>query len=236
MLGVGLAREFFNERPNGLRVEFTLMRATLLPIANKNQGVVNDAEKSSGFGFRVLGSDTGQRLRYEAGYSRSRFFNPADPLLSQGLTVKPVREVWRAARFLEVSYDILKDVATWNQKKLKLTGTFRHEELAPLYRSIGVSTQADRRQFQFELSGNLGEMTFAFGNLRDRDNLNELTSILKTLNRRSNVVVGIPLNSFFTPTKPLRITWLPTSTCPASVALLENTQPSPMMQSCATCA
>lgn len=207
MLGFGVSHEFFKERPNGLRVEFTLMRGSLLPLANFNQGVVNDAERSLGFGFRVVGSDTSQRLRYEAGFSRSRFVNPADPLLAQGLAVRSVREVWRDARFAEVSYDILKDVALWKDKKLKLTGTFRHEELAPLYRSIGVSTQADRQQFQFEFSGNLGEMTFAFGNLRDRDNLNDLASILKTLNRRNNIVIGLPLNTFFTPGKTNK--WLP---------------------------
>ncbi|MEQ1765111.1 MAG: hypothetical protein ABL984_18435, partial [Pyrinomonadaceae bacterium] len=207
MFGLGVSRELFKKRPNGLRVEFTVMRGSWLPVANFNQGVVNDAERSLGFGFRVIGSDTGQRLRYEAGFSRSRFFNPADPLLAQGLTVKAVREVWRNGRYAEVSYDILKDLALWKDKKLKLTGTFRHEELAPLYRSIGVSTQADRRQFQFEFSGNLGEMTFAIGNLQDRDNLNNLTSILKTLNRRNNVVIGIPLNTFFTPGKTNK--WLP---------------------------
>src|SRR5690606_37520321 len=37
-----------------------------------------------------------------------------------------------------------------------------------------------------------------------------------------------------TPAKPLRMTWSPTTTCPARVALLENTQWLPTWQSCAT--
>ncbi len=207
VMGAGFARDFFKERPNGLRVEFTVMRGSLLPLTNFNQGNVTDAERSLGFGFRVKGSDTKERFRYEAGVSRSRFTNPADPLLEQGQTVTAIRETWRTSHFAEISFDIIRGMNLWNDKKLKLTGTYRNEEIEPLYRSIGVSVQADKRQHQFEFSGNFGEMTFAVGNLRDRDNLNDIVSILKTLNRRNNVVVGLPLGSFLTPKKPNK--WLP---------------------------
>ena len=57
------------------------------------------------------------------------------------------------------------------------------------------------------MSGNFGELTFAFGNLRDRDNLSDILSILKTLNRRSNIIIGVPLGTFFSPEKPRK--WLP---------------------------
>ncbi|MGH9946396.1 MAG: hypothetical protein ACRD6X_04280 [Pyrinomonadaceae bacterium] len=207
ILGAGFAREFFKERPNGLRVEFTVLRGSLLPLTNLNQGEINDAEKSLGLGFRVKGSNKKERLRYEAGITRSRFVNPADPLLEQAQTLTAISETWRTARFAEISFDILQEIEIWKAKKLKLTGTYRHEEIQPLYRSIGVSLQADKRQNQFEFSGSLGEMTFAFGNLRDRDNLNDIASILKTLSRRNNVVLGIPLGTFFSPSKPVK--WLP---------------------------
>ncbi|HMP64211.1 MAG TPA: hypothetical protein PKD11_01380 [Pyrinomonadaceae bacterium] len=207
VVGAGFAREFFKERPNGLRVEFTVMRGSLLPLTSFNEGNVTDAERSLGFGFTVKGSDTSERLRYEVSFGRSRFINPSDPLLEQDQQVTEIRETWRNSRFAEFSFDIFRDVELWKGKKLKLTGTYRHEEIQPLYRSIGASLQADRRQHQFEFSGNLGEINFAFGNLRDRDNLNEIASILKTLNRRNNVVIGIPLGSFFTPNKANK--WLP---------------------------
>ncbi|MBK9155599.1 MAG: hypothetical protein IPM25_15550 [Chloracidobacterium sp.] len=207
VLSAGYAREFFKERPNGLRFEFTVMRGSLLPITNVNQGAINDAETSLGFGFRVRGSDTKERLRYEAGISRSRFVNPADPLLEQGQELTPMRRSWETARFAEISFDIFQDLKVWKEKSLKLTGTYRHEEIEPLYRSIGVSVQADKRQDQLEFSGNLGEFTFAFGNLRDRDNLNDILSILTTRNRRANAVFAVPLGTFFTPAKPVK--WLP---------------------------
>lgn len=207
VLSTGFAREFFKERPNGLRVEFSVMRGSLLPLTNVNQGAVNDAEKSLGFGFRVQGSDTKQRLRYETGISRSRFTNPADPLLEQGQSVVAVKETWRTARFAEISFDFIQGMKLWKEKKLKLTGTYRHEEIEPLFRSIGASTQADKHQNQFEVTAAFGEMSFVYGNLRDRDNLAAIASILKTLNRRNNIGLAIPLNTFFTPAKPRK--WLP---------------------------
>jgi hypothetical protein len=207
VLSATFAREFYAERPNGLRVEFSVIRGSLLPLSNFNQGEINDAEKSIGFGFKVIGSDAKQRLRYEAGFTRSKFTNPSDPNLEQDFEVTEIRPTTRNARYGEISFDFLQGLKIWKEKKLKLTGTFRHEEIQPLFRSITASTQADRRQNQFEVTANFGEINFVYGNLRDRDNLNGITSILKTLNRRNNLIVAIPLNSFFTPEKPKK--WLP---------------------------
>lgn len=202
------AREFFKERPNGLRFEFSVMRGSLLPLTDFNQGELNDAEKSLGFGFKVLGSDKKQRLRYELGFTRSKFTNPNDPNLEQEFEVTEVKPETKNARYGEVSFDFLQGLKLWREKKLKLTGTFRHEEIAPLFRSIGAFTQADRNKNQFEITGNFGEINFGFGNLRERDNLDEIASILRTLNRRQNIIIGVPLNSFFTGEKPIK--WLPT--------------------------
>ena len=201
------AREFFKERPNGLRFEFSVMRGSLLPLTNFNQREVNDAEKSIGFGLKVIGSDARQRLRYEVGFTRSRFTNPSDPLLEQGLPVVPVRATTRNARYADISFDFLQGLKLWREKKLKVTGTYRHEEIEPLFRSVIAPAQADRRQNQFEVSASFGEMNFVYGNMRDRDNLGDIASILKSLTRRNNAIFNIALNSFFTPAKPVK--WLP---------------------------
>lgn len=207
VVALTFAREFFKERPNGLRVEFSVTRGSLLPISNFNQGEINDAEKSLGFGFKVIGSDKKQRLRYEVGFTRSRFTNPHDQQLAQGFDLKDVRPATRNARYGEISFDFLQGLKLWKEKKLKVTGTFRHEEIQPLFRSIAASTQADRRQNQFEITTSFGEINFVYGNLRDRDNLNDIISILTTLNRRKNLIFSIALNSFFKPDKPIK--WLP---------------------------
>lgn len=207
VLGLTFAREFFKERPGGLRLELTAMRGSLLPLNGFNERTVTDAEKSFGGTVRLQFKDKSERLRFEGGFTRSSFRNPADPSLEQGQAVAPIRSIARNARFIEASYDFLKGLTVWKERKLRLTGTFRHEEIQPLFRSITASNQADRRQNQFEITGGLGEINFTFGNLRDRDNLNKIPSILETLNRRSNAVISVPLNSLFNPAKPVK--WLP---------------------------
>lgn len=207
VLGVTFAREFIKERPGGLRLEITAMHGSVLPLNGFNERTINDAEKNSGGVIRLFFKDRSERLRFEGSFTRSQFKNPPDPFLEQNQIVTPIRPTTRNARFLEVSFDFLRDVKIWNEQKMKLTGTFRHEELQPLFRSVTAFNQADRRQNQFEITGNLGEINFTFGNLRDRDNLNDIASILKTTSQRNNVIISVPLNSVFNPAKPIK--WLP---------------------------
>jgi hypothetical protein len=207
LLSLTFAREFIKERPGGLRLEVTAMRGSILPLDGFNERAVRDAEKNSGGSVRLQFSDKSGRLRLEGGFTRSRFRNPPDPFISEGITLETVRPTTRNARYLEVSFDFFRNVKVGKTGTLNLTGTFRHEELQPLFRSLAAFNQADRRQNQFEVTGSLGQINFTFGNLRDRDNLDEIVTILKTLGRRNNIVLSIPLNTLFTSSKPLK--WLP---------------------------
>lgn len=207
VVGISFAREFFKEHPGRLRLEVTALRGSLLPLTNFNQREVNDAEKSFGGGFQLSGNLFGHRLRYSAGYNGSRFRNPRDQNVEQGTELAPIVPVTRDARHAEISFDFIDGLELWQDRKLKLTGTFRHEEIEPLFRSVAASTQADRRQNQFEVMAELGDLRITFGNLRDNDNLAQIASILRSIMRRTNLIVAIPLNSFFTPSKPNK--WLP---------------------------
>jgi hypothetical protein len=57
--------------PGALRLAASVVSGSRLPVAGVNQGVVNDAERSRGFGLQVSGG--GERLRLDGGWSRSRF-------------------------------------------------------------------------------------------------------------------------------------------------------------------
>ncbi|MEZ5308946.1 MAG: hypothetical protein R2684_17510 [Pyrinomonadaceae bacterium] len=207
LLATTFAREFYKDSPGELRIELTAMSGSLLPLSNLNQGEINDAEKSLGGGVRIAGFLAKQKLRYEAGFSRSRFTNPSDPLLEQEDEIVPVRTETKNAYYAEISYDILNDIEIGGGKKLKTTGTVRFEEIAPLFRSIGAFSQADRRRLQFEITGNIGGAGFGFGNLGERDNLANIPSILKTRTRRNNFLFNIPFGSMFSQEKPS--IWLP---------------------------
>lgn len=203
-----LGFEFLRKRPGGLRVEVGVLRGSLLPISNFNQSNLTDAERSNGLGARVVASDSKGRLRIEAGFGRSRFGNPADPLLNQGFVVVPVREQAKNARYLDLSYQILNGVALVKDRPLSLSVSFRHNRVDPLFRSVALSAQADRQDNQFEMSGSFGEITFGAAHNRSNDNLDEILSVLKTLTRRNGFQVGLPLTAILGAKKPFS-PWLP---------------------------
>ncbi|MEW6210660.1 MAG: hypothetical protein AB1631_20010 [Acidobacteriota bacterium] len=203
-----LGFEFIRERPGGLRIEGGLMHGSLLPISNFNQGNITDAEQSRGASIRVVASDTAQRIRLEAGFARSRFNNPSDPLLEQSFNVVPVRETSRNARYIDTSFDIVRDRAISATRKANLTINYRHETVDPLFRSVAAYTQADRFQNQIEAVASIADVTITASHLRFNDNLDDVPSILKTLTRRTGVIIGAPLASLLSdPAKPSQ--WWP---------------------------
>jgi hypothetical protein len=201
--------EFLPARRGGLRVEASVLQGSLLPISNFNEGNITDAEQSKGYGLRVQASNKSERLRADAGFARSRFNNPNDPTLTQGLTVAPARAATRNAHYVEVGYDVLRDRKVMESKKANLTVNVRHEQVAPLFRSVAADTQANKFQNQIEVIGSLGEFTLTASNFRFHDNLDNLPSVLKAFTRRQNLLIGAPLASLSrNPEKPSR--WLPT--------------------------
>lgn len=200
--------EMLPERPGGLRIEANVLHGSLLPLSNFNQGNITDAEQSKGVGVRVKASNKSERLRTDIGFARSRFNNPRDPSLDQGINIAPALANTSNAHYVEASYDVLRDFALTKNKKANLTLGYRHERVAPLFRSVAVTTQANRLQHQYEVNGNLGDVTVSFTNFNFNDNLDNLASILKSFTRRSDFLIGVPLSSLWgDATKPK--TWLP---------------------------
>jgi len=187
--------EVLEKRPGGLRIEVSGLNGSLLPVNNFNQSNVNDAEKSRGYSLRLLGSDKSQRLRFDVGYAWSRFTNPADPLLYQGQNVVPVKQVWRDARYADVSYDLLRGYKLTKTKPLSLNLSYRHERVDPLYRSVAAFTQADHLNNQFDVTGSFGSINFAADYTRGNDNLNGIRSILQTVSERSAFNVSAPASA-----------------------------------------
>lgn len=188
--------EFLKKRPGGLRLESSYLNGSLLPRNNFNQTTVTDSERSHGWGFRLLASDPAQRLRIESGFARSKFTNPVDPLLNQGFAVVPVEDTTRNARYVEASYDLLRELKLSETRKANLTVILRHERVDPLYRSIAAPVQADLMQNQVDLVASIGEasVSASFGGFDN--NLDELPSVLTTLTRRRAFNVSAPLTMF----------------------------------------
>jgi len=223
-----LGLEVFSKRPGGLRFEAGAIDAWFLANRqNFNQGNINDSERSKGLSFRVLAKDKSERARLDAGFTRSQFFNPNDPLLNQNAAnVIQSRAVTRNARYADASFDLLKNFSfvvrkpaatqtgsadAANQqiqdaqspetaiesKKLSLTLNIRHERIDPLFRSIGAASQADLQQNVVEFVGAFGDLNFTAAYTRFNDNLAGIQSILRTNTRREAFAINTPLQNLF---------------------------------------
>jgi hypothetical protein len=199
ILSGALGFEFLPARPQGFRIEAAALSGSLLPLNNFSQRSLTDAERSAGGSLRLVASDAQNRFKLDAGFARSRFTNPSDPLLEQGLNLMPARETTRSARFADASLALLRDLKLNSLQKANLTFNFRHERVDPLFRSVGAVTQADRFQNQLELAGALGEANFTVSHTRFNDNLSDLPSILKSLTRREALNVNMPLSALIVP-------------------------------------
>ncbi|MGE0552989.1 MAG: hypothetical protein AB7R55_06135 [Gemmatimonadales bacterium] len=192
-----LAFELMPSRPGGMRVAFSGMDGSILPVSSFNQGAATDAEESRGFGVEVAMSDARQRIRFSGGFSRSRFLNPNDPLLFGDTSVVAVAPTTRSARFGEVGLQLLQGVAISPTVQANLGATARHERVDPLYRSVGAYVQADQESNAVELAGGLGSLAVQASLNQSRDNLGEITSILTSKTRGRSVNASLPLSALF---------------------------------------
>jgi hypothetical protein len=198
-----LGFELLPKRPGGLRFETGVMEGWLEPVTDFTQGEINDAERSRGFGARLIATNPSQRFRFEGGYTRSQFFNPADVLLDQGQNTVLSEALWRNAYFIEAAVDILKEVTVTKTKKANLTFAIKTELVDPLFKSLGASAQADKLSYDYSINGSIGEITAQYGHQRLEDNLADVPSILKSLTRGNAFNISIPLASLFgNPEKP----------------------------------
>ena len=184
--------ELIPKRPGGLRIEVSGIMAYIQALNNFSQGSVTDVERSKGGSVRLIASDKAGRLRFDGGFTRSTYRNPADPLLYQGTNTVAVPFRTRNARYFDVSYDVLRGYALTKKKQVNLSVAMRHEQVDPLYKSLGASAGADRLQNDFQLSGSIGEITIQAGHSRFNDNLRHIASILQSFNRAEQFSIALP--------------------------------------------
>lgn len=181
------------ETPGTLRLDAGWMNGSLLPSSSFNQGVVNDAEESDGFSFRLRANALDRRLRLDAGYASSRFTNPEDPLLSQGQELIPVEETRNDARYIDANVDVLRNLSLGGSTRARLSVGYRHERVDPLYRSIGAYARSDQLNNQFDVRADIAWVTLGANYGRSRNNLDDIPSILTSKTNRSGLNVGLPL-------------------------------------------
>jgi hypothetical protein len=188
--------ELLPSRPGALHVDATLVSGSLLPQTSFTQGAVVDAEHSAGEGVQISAASPSQRLRFAAGFSRSRFENPAnDRELAGDTSVVPVLPENRGALYVEVGAGLLQNVHVPHLFATTLNAVYRRERVDPLYRSVAAQAQADRLQDTYELNGSVGPFALQASQSRNHDNLDDVASILRTVNRLSAAQVSVAVAS-----------------------------------------
>jgi hypothetical protein len=182
-------------QPGALRVEFTALDGSLRPRSGFGRGAITDAETSTGYAVRVQSQALDRRLRLEGGITRSSFDNPMDPSLAQDTVLVPVERTTRDARFLQTSVDVLRNVKLGATRTARMTVGWSHEEVDPLFRTVGAYTRADRLENRWELRGDIAGASISATHGRSRNNLAEIPSILTSHTRRTGFDVALPLTS-----------------------------------------
>jgi hypothetical protein len=190
--------ELMPSRPGALHVDASLVHGSLLPQTSYTQGGVVDAERSTGSGVQVSAATPAQRFRVTAGFSRSRFENPAlDRELLGDTTVVAVKPEQRAASYVELNAALLQSFRIPGLFTTSLNAAYKRERVDPMFRSVVASTQADRLQDTYELIGSVGAVALQASTSRNHDNLDDLPSLLRTFNRISTAQVSVPVASLF---------------------------------------
>jgi hypothetical protein len=196
ILSGNLALDLSPTRPGLAQLEAGVVDGRVLPEAGFTQGAVNDRELSRGAAFRLALQDPTQRARLEAGYTRSRFTNPADPLLAQGNQVVPVDPETRGAQYIDLNVNVLRNIAITDALPLNVRIVGRHERVDPLFRTVAMpGIKADLLQNLIEISGNLGAAALQVSHTRSHDNLDGIPTILSTRTRASQATVALPFAS-----------------------------------------
>ena len=186
--------EMIPSRPGALRVEVGYVTAQIQPEADFDVGEVPDAEKSDGWGLRLIGSSPSGRLRGEVNFARASYTNPEDPFITEDLDVVPVKETTNEARAATLSYDLVRH-ALEDERELTVTATLTHERTDPLYKTLTAFPNSDTLRNGVSLSFQLGETTLAIQHAEQEDNLDNIPSILKTRTRSTMATASWPLSS-----------------------------------------
>jgi hypothetical protein len=192
-----LSMELVPSRPGAIHVRVSGLDGAVLPRTSINEAAVTDAEKTRGVGVEVTMSDPQQRIRFTGGFARSRYLNPADPLLRGSANLVPVRGTVRSARYADLGLQILRGLTLTDSIQATLAALLRHERVDPLYRTIGGNLQADVESNGLELTGSLRAVSLQGSASESHDNLAHIASILTTRTRTRGVIGALPVSALF---------------------------------------
>lgn len=191
-----------------LRTELTVMSAKVRSDPGFAIGEVADAERSSGWGFRVSGASDGGRLRGSVDLASSRFRNPRDPALDPFNEVILAGDESSMARAAHFAVDLIRGARLGETLDVSMTLDMQHSRTDPLYRSVAAFVASDNETNAATLGGSLGPVAWQLGRSRAEDNLDDIPTLLKTRTDGTTANWSVPLGSLGGQTR----SWLPNLT------------------------
>lgn len=195
--GLGFGFDVLPDSKSQLRVEFTYVDAKITAEDNFNLGEVTDAELSSGLGIVISGNNASGRLRGSIAFARSTFQNPVDPFLQQDLELLESAETTDTSRSVNIEYDVLQASYDTDSTALSLTASLTHSVTDPFYDTAGAFVTPDNQLNGLALSGQIGDIGWQLNYNRTRDNLDDIETVLTTLNRNTIFSITLPFKSIF---------------------------------------
>jgi hypothetical protein len=207
--GASAGFEFLKERPGGLRLNVMYLNAETRSDLDFNTGQVPDAQDNNGYGVQLSGSTPDNYVRGSVGFASSRYDNPQDDVLSQGLDLVPVREETNNGRSLDLAVDLLQNHPLGESTYATVTLGFQHLRTDPLYRTVGAFVTGDQETNTGTLNALIGVFSFQAQYSDSEDNVDEVPTILKTATNNTILSFGLPLRSLFASGDGTTPAWLP---------------------------
>lgn len=205
--GASLGIEADPSQAGWLRGEVSYVDASILAQGNFNRGDIPVAERSRGFGLRLLGRMLDGRLRADVALARNEYRPADDPQLSQGQSLTPLQVTTRSAYMADLAFDLLQGRELAEGWPLTLTPMLRYEQVAPLYKVVGASISADQRVARGGLTARLGALQVNWARSRREDNLDNIASLLKTRTESDDVALALPLPEMLRVPSPAETLW-----------------------------
>ena len=201
-----LGIELLPQMPGELRAEVSYLDASVLADPGFDTGAIPDAEKSDGYGLRLISNALEGRLRTDLSYARSSYTNPPDPFLAfEDEEVVDVEETTNSARRVDITADIIQELAITDNTSLNLSIQYTHERISPEYKTLGAFPNSDQLTNSYGLMGNIGDISTALTHSVNEDNLDNIPTVLKTRTRTTTTNLDIPLQQIINPDRATQI-------------------------------
>jgi hypothetical protein len=194
---LGFGFNTFTDSRISLRIEGSYLDAERKSQNDFGIGEVASAESNQGIGFRLIATDSEDKLSGDLTFGFSRYDNPDDFELNQGDVLVALETDVAVAYNLNLSYKLLQDwQSPWGSLG-NITLNANQSSAEPLYQTLTAYVQANVEnklldaQYQFgNISGNLTYQT-------SRDNLDNLINLLTTKTNNSSFSSNLPLAQIF---------------------------------------